>query len=67
MVQETRQIIEHIETERTKLGENLAEFESRIKEVTSPKAWFDRGPGWIVGAAAATGFLLALLITPSRH
>jgi len=67
MVQETRQIIEHIETERAKLGESLEEFESRIKEVTSPKAWFDRKPGWIVGAAAAMGFIFALLVTPSRR
>jgi hypothetical protein len=67
MVQETSKIVDHIETERARLAENLEEFESRIKEATSPRAWFDRKPGWIVGAVAATGFVLALLITPSRR
>ena len=67
MVQETSALVDHIETERAKLGENLQEFESRIREAASPKAWFGRNSGWIVGAAAATGFLCALLFTPSRH
>jgi hypothetical protein len=62
MVQETRRIVEHIETERAKLGESLEEFESRIREVTSPKVWFDRKVGTVLGAAAAGGFLLALLL-----
>lgn len=62
MVQETRRIVEHIETERAKLGENLEEFELRIRKATSPKVWFERKPGAILGAAAAGGFLLALLL-----
>jgi hypothetical protein len=69
MVQETRRITEHIETERAKLGENLDEFETRIrnaqtriKEAASPKVWFDRKPAAVLGAAAATGLLFALLL-----
>jgi hypothetical protein len=67
MVQETRKIAEHIEMEREKLGENLEEFESRIKGATNPKNWFDSNPALFLGAAAAGGVLLGILVTPSKH
>ena len=63
MVQETRRIIEHIETEREQLGENLEEIESRIKDAADPRAWYERNPGLILGAAAAGGLVLGLLVT----
>jgi hypothetical protein len=63
MVQETRRIIEHIETEREQLGENLEEIESRIKDAADPRAWYDRNPGLILGAAAAGGLVIGLLCT----
>jgi hypothetical protein len=63
MVQETRRIMEHIESEREQLGENLDEIESRIKDATDPKAWFNRNPGMILGAAAVSGVVLGFLIT----
>jgi hypothetical protein len=69
MVQETRRIVEHIETERAKLGQNLDEFETkirdaqtRIRDATSPKVWFDRKPAAVLGAAAVTGLLFAMLL-----
>jgi hypothetical protein len=63
MVQETRRIMEHIESEREQLGENLDEIESRIKDATDPRAWFDRNPGMILGAAAVSGLVLGFLMT----
>jgi len=63
MVQETRRIIEHIETEREQLGENLEEIESRIKDAADPRAWYERNPGLILGAAAASGLVMGLLCT----
>jgi hypothetical protein len=63
MVQETSRIVEHIETEREKLGENLEEIESRIKSATDPRAWYSRNPGLVLGAAAASGLVLGLLYT----
>jgi len=63
MVQETRRIMEHIETEREQLGDNLDEIESRIKDATDPRAWFERNPLLILGAAAAGGLVLGLLCT----
>jgi hypothetical protein len=52
--------------EREKLGENLVEFESRIKGATNPKNWFDSNPALFLGAAAAGGVLLGYLVTPSK-
>jgi hypothetical protein len=55
--------MEHIETEREQLGENLEEIEGRIKDATDPRAWFQKNPGLILGAAAASGVVLGLLLT----
>jgi len=63
MVQETRRIMEHIETEREQLGENLDEIESRIKDATDPRAWFEQNPLLILGTAVAGGLVLGLLMT----
>lgn len=62
MDQETRKLEERIKSERERFGENVVEFESRIKNATSPRHYFEQKPGWILGGAAATGFLLALLV-----
>lgn len=67
MVQETRKIAEHIEMEREKLGENLEEFESRIKGATNPRNWFDNNPALFLGAAAAGGILLGVLTSSPRN
>jgi len=69
VVQETRRIVEHIETERAKLGHNLDEFETRIRgaqtrlrEAADPRVWFERKTPAVLGVAAATGLLFALLL-----
>jgi hypothetical protein len=67
MVQETRRIMEHIETEREQLGENLEEIEGRIKDATDPRAWFQKSPGLVLGAAAASGVVLGLLLTSRSY
>jgi hypothetical protein len=63
MAQETRRIMDHIESEREQLGENLDEIESRIKDAADPKAWFNKRPAMILGAAAAAGLGLGLLVS----
>jgi hypothetical protein len=67
MAEETRQLTEHIEMERDKLGRNFEEVESHIKTATDPKAWFDSNPALYLGAAAAGGVVLGLLLTPPKN
>ena len=74
MDEDTNKIKQHIDTEREELGRSLDEFEYRVKEATDPKAYFDKHPGWFLGAAVAGGFLLSLAFrkaatsdTPSKQ
>ena len=60
MGEETDQIEQHIAEEREKLGRTFDEIEKRIQDATDLKAHFDRNIGWVLGAAAAGGFLLSL-------
>jgi len=55
--------MDHIETERERLGENFQEIETRIKDAADPREWYNRNPGLILGAAAAGGLVLGLLCT----
>jgi hypothetical protein len=62
--------MEHIETEREQLGENLEEIESRfqdakerIKDAADPRAWFEQKPALCLGVAAASGLIIGLLVT----
>jgi len=55
----TNRIIDHLETEREALGRNLDEMESRVKDMTDPKVFFDKHTGWILSAAIAGGFILS--------
>ena len=67
MDQETRKLVEKIGAERARFGRNLEELECRVKQATNPRAWFDEKPGWILGTAAATGFLVALMFGNHRR
>ena len=59
MDEETVQIRQHIDAEREQLGRNLDEIEDRVKKATDIKHQFDRHTAWILGGAAAGGFLLS--------
>ena len=62
MVQETDKIKNHIDTERGKLEQDLDEIERRVTKAVDWREWFDRHPVSMLGAAAAGGFVLSLLI-----
>jgi ElaB/YqjD/DUF883 family membrane-anchored ribosome-binding protein len=66
MDQETRKLEERIKTERERFGQNVVEFESRIKDAASPRRYYEKNSKWVLGGAAATGFLFALLMGKSR-
>jgi hypothetical protein len=67
VVQETDQIKDHIDTQRGKLERDLHEIERRVTKVVDWREWFDRNPLGMIGAAAAGGFVLSLLIRRSSE
>jgi hypothetical protein len=67
VVQETDKIKDHIDAERGNLERDLHEIEHRVRRAVDWRGWFDRKPVTVLGAAAAGGFVLSLLMrrTPS--
>jgi hypothetical protein len=67
VVQKTDQIKDHIDTQRGKLEQDLHEIERRVTKAVDWREWFDRNPLGMIGAAAAGGFVLSLLIRRSSE
>ena len=67
MVQEPDQIKNHIDTQRVKLEQDLHEIERRVAKAVDWREWFERNPLAMIGAAAAGGFVLSLLIPRSSE
>jgi len=56
------QILNHIEAQRDELGRNLNELETRVKETTDWRTYFDRNPMMMLGAALGGGVLLGSIV-----
>jgi hypothetical protein len=67
VVQETDKIKDHIDTQRGRLERDLNEIEHRVKRAVDWREWFERNPAAMLGAAAAGGFVLSLLLQRSSH
>src|SRR6185436_10931677 len=67
VVQETDKIKNHIDTQRGKLEQDLHEIERRVKKAVDWRDRFDRNPLGMIGAAAAGGFVLSMLIRRSSQ
>jgi hypothetical protein len=67
VVQETDKIKGHIDTQRGKLEQDLQEIERRVTKAADWREWFDRNPLGMIGAAAAGGFVLSMLIRRSSE
>jgi hypothetical protein len=67
VVQETDKIKNHIDTQRGKLEDDLHEIERRVTKAVDWREWFERNPLGMLGAAAAGGFALSLLIRRSSE
>ena len=67
MDQTADEIKHHIDAERERLGEDLSEIETRVKEATDWKTYYDKNPGLILGAVAGGGLLLALLMRKANR
>lgn len=65
MDEEPDKIKQHIAEERENLGRNLDEIEYRFKDATDLRSQFNRHTAWFLGAAAGSGFLLALALGKS--
>lgn len=65
MDEETVRIKQHIDTEREQLGRNLDEIEDRVKNATDIRRQFNKHIPWILGGAAAGGFLLSRALRKS--
>jgi hypothetical protein len=60
------QILGHIEAQRSELGRNLNELESRVRRGTDWKTYFDRNPMMMLGVALGGGLLLGSAVGNKR-
>jgi len=56
------QIIGHIEAQRDQLGRNLNELETRVRQSTDWRTYYDRNPMLMMGAALGGGLLLGSMV-----
>jgi len=56
------QIMSHIDSQRSELGRNLSELETRVKGATDWRVQFDRNPMLMMGVALGGGLLLGTMV-----
>ena len=61
---QSQQLIRDIEDKRERLGENLVELETRVRDATNWRTYYNRNPWIMLGAALAGGFLVSSIVTP---
>lgn len=66
MDEKSSEIIDEIETSRERLGENLNDLESRMKEATNWRTYFERHPYMFLGTAVGGGLLLSNILLGSK-
>jgi hypothetical protein len=66
MGEKSSEIIDEIETSRNKLGENLSDLESRIREAANWRTHYERHPYVFMGAALGGGLLLSRILLGGR-
>lgn len=64
MAETSDQIVEHIESQRDRLGQNINELEAYVREKTDLRNHYSRKPWAFLGGAALAGLLLASMILP---
>jgi len=60
------QIIGQIEAQRSELGRNLNELETRVRDTTNWRTHYERNPMMVLGAALGGGLLLGAVIGGGR-
>jgi hypothetical protein len=66
MDEKSSQIIDEIAATRDKLGDNLNDLESRMRQVTDWRTYYERHPLVFVGAALGGGFLISKAFSGSN-
>lgn len=61
------QILGHIESQRSELGRNLSELETRVRRGTDWKTYLDRNPMMMLGVALGGGLLLGTALGRRNH
>ena len=67
MGENTSQIEREIRAERTELGRNLRELETKARDMTDWRTHHRNNPGLFMGMAFSGGFVFGLLTLPSRR
>ena len=67
MDEQSEQIVKRIQEQRERLGDNLAQLETRMRDATDWRTYFARNPWLMAGASAVGGLLLATILTPRRR
>ena len=62
MDEKSSEIIDEIETNRDRLGENLNDLESRMREATNWRTYFERHPYVFLGTAVGGGLVLSSIL-----
>jgi hypothetical protein len=66
MDEKSDEILEHIETQRNQLGENLNELETRVRRTTDWRTHFNNNPMLMLAGALGGGILLGAMVSGSR-
>ena len=66
MDEKSSEIMDEIETSRDRLGENLNDLESRMREATNWRSYYDRHPYLFLGTAIGGGALLAGMLRGNK-
>ncbi len=67
MDERTGTLVKDLFEARQNLGDNLAQLETKVRDVTNWRTYFNQKPWMMMGLALGGGFLLAAILTPPRR
>ena len=64
---QSEQIVRDIQDKREQLSENLSALETRVRNATDWRVYYNRYPWVLMGAALVSGLLVSSILTPPRR